>query len=189
MKEIIERLDKWIKENRPDYYKDLNPGLTPDEIKEWESKLDLELPEDFKLFYQWRNGQKEENQEDFFHSCSFSDMENVFEHREFENEELEDSDYEEGEFWAKSWLRFMVSMDEGGWCLDVEGDLEEPGNIIQYLNTQPDQEVYYPNIKTMLEVIVNQFEQGAYGYETTNGLASFGVISEEKISKIENQFI
>ena len=41
----------------------------------------------------------------------------------------------------------------------------------------------------MMEIIVNQFEQGVYGYEEKDGETTFGLIDEEKADKIENDFI
>ena len=54
--EWIQRLDTWLKHNRPEYYQSLLPGLTEAELAEVERKLEVLLPDDFRALYSWRNG-------------------------------------------------------------------------------------------------------------------------------------
>ena len=48
MEDAIERLDLWLKGNRPDYYAQLNPGLTDEEIGALEARIGVTLPDEFK---------------------------------------------------------------------------------------------------------------------------------------------
>ncbi|HEY9729582.1 MAG TPA: SMI1/KNR4 family protein, partial [Chroococcales cyanobacterium] len=57
MPDLIERLDRWLRQNRPGYYSQLLPGLTDEQIMEFEEALGISLPPDFKLLYKWKNGQ------------------------------------------------------------------------------------------------------------------------------------
>jgi cell wall assembly regulator SMI1 len=58
--DLLTRLENWIKANRPEYYLQLNPGATDDEIEQVEILTGLELPTDFKAFLKWHNGQSGE---------------------------------------------------------------------------------------------------------------------------------
>lgn len=192
MKHIINRLDQWIRENRAEYYRDLNPGLSDSEIKDWEDKFGFEFPEDFKTLYQWRNGQRDqrgENREYFVSYHFFNDIEMVYGQWEFGNDELVDFNEDGIIAWGKSWLRFLCALNDDGYCLDVDGNLGEPGNIIYFIH-DGDNDVVYPNLKTMMEIIVNQFELGAYGYKLTDcGETTFELIDQEKADKIYDDFI
>ena len=57
MEDLIERLHRWLRENRLKYYSKLLPGLTDEEILALEEALCISLPPEVKLFYKWRNGQ------------------------------------------------------------------------------------------------------------------------------------
>jgi len=57
MEDLIQRLDTWLKKNRPEYYDYLLPGLSELELSKLEQTLGVELPTEFKLLYQWKNGQ------------------------------------------------------------------------------------------------------------------------------------
>src|SRR5689334_2495946 len=78
MEQIINRLDQWIQKNRPEYYKILKPGLSDNEIKEWEIKFGFEFPQDFKALYQWKNGQPDACREYFYDYCFFDPIETMF---------------------------------------------------------------------------------------------------------------
>jgi cell wall assembly regulator SMI1 len=51
MEDLIERLDRWLRENRLKYYSKLLPGLTDEEILALEEALCISLPPEVKLFY------------------------------------------------------------------------------------------------------------------------------------------
>jgi cell wall assembly regulator SMI1 len=57
MNDLVARLDKWLRVNRPDYYPDFQPGVTATEIAEFEMQFAPKVPQLFKELYMWRNGQ------------------------------------------------------------------------------------------------------------------------------------
>jgi len=165
MKEIIERLDKWVSENRPEYYKDLNTGLSDFEIKAWETKFGFEFPEEFKWLYQWKNRQSNSNREYFFEYQLFDSMEMVYDQWKFGKDELSEDNEEDFIAWGHSWLRFTSMLNSDGFCVDVKGDLGHPGSIVYYIHDD-ENEMIYPSMKKLFGTIISQFEQRVYGYNT-----------------------
>lgn len=160
---IIERLDNWIKANRPNYYKDLNQGLSSNQIKEWEDKFGFKFPEEFKCLYQWKNGQLSSNDNDFFFDFHlFDSIEKVYDAWCFGNKHLVEYNNKEIMCWGSSWLKCFSTWTNNGFCLDVNGDISIPGSMVNFIH-DGESCVYYPNLKIMLEMVVNQFEQGAHG--------------------------
>lgn len=187
MIKTIIKLDTWLKENRNEFYKKLNKGLTDTEIQVWEDKFGFKFPEDFKNLYQWRNGQKAENRECFFYHQYFDPIEVVYEQWEFGNEDLTEFNEDDSIVWGESWLRFTSAIDSNGYCLDVKGDFKEVGAIVYYIHDD-ENEVLFANLETMLEMILNQFEQGVYGYAEVDETVSFVVINPIKAKEISHYY-
>lgn len=187
MIETIKKLDNWLKENRNEYYSKLNNGLTSEQMKDWEAKLGFNFPNDFKVLYQWKNGQKPENRECFFGHLYFDPIEVVYEQWEFGNEDLTQFNEDDTIVWGESWLQFMSAIDSNGYCLDVNGDFKEPGNIIYYIHDD-ENEALFANLETMMEMILNQFEQGVYGYAQADGVISFALINPIKAKEISHYY-
>ena len=51
---LIERMDRWLAANRPDYCARLRPGATDAMLNAFEDRFSLRLPEPFRAFYRWR---------------------------------------------------------------------------------------------------------------------------------------
>lgn len=183
MLETITKLDNWLKENRNEFYKKLNSGLTTNEIKGWEKKFGFELPNNFKMLYQWKNGQKPENRECFCNHLYFDPIEVVYEQWKYGKEDLTEFNDEDTIVWGESWLQFMSTIDSNGYCLDVNGDFKDARNIIYYIHDD-ENKVLFINLETMLQMILNQFEEGVYGYKKENGLVSFKIMNTLKANKI-----
>lgn len=187
MLETITKLDNWLKENRNEFYKKLNNGLTTNEIKGWEKKFGFELPNNFKMLYQWKNGQKPENRECFYNHLYFDPIEVVYEHWEIGNEDLTEFNEEGTIVWGESWLRFMSAIDSNGYCLDVNGDFKEAGNIIYYIHDD-ENEALFSDLETMMKMVLNQFEEGVYGYAEVDGIVSFVLINSIKEKEISHYY-
>ena len=188
MKDIIQRIDRWLQANRPNYYKNLEPGLSTQEIIEWEAKIGFVFPEDFKILYQWKNGQIDESREYFMDFSFFDPIEMVFEQWEDGNVDLVDFNNDETIAWGPSWLRIMSGFDADGYCLDVKGDLGKPGQIVYFIH-DAENFIIYPDLKTMFNVMATKFEEGVYKCSEQEGKSKIEIIDEEKAKKITNRLV
>ncbi|MEE3715852.1 SMI1/KNR4 family protein [Tumidithrix elongata RA019] len=65
MQELLEKLEQWLRLNKPEYLSRLQCGLTLKEIEDLATPLSLRLPEEIVQLYQWRNG-SEASGDNFF---------------------------------------------------------------------------------------------------------------------------
>jgi cell wall assembly regulator SMI1 len=56
MENLLERLELWLRSNRPDYLSRLQHGLALEEISEITAPLGFQLPDEVIKLYQWHNG-------------------------------------------------------------------------------------------------------------------------------------
>jgi cell wall assembly regulator SMI1 len=56
MQELLERLELWLQQNKPDFSSQLQPGLSLDEIIEITTPLQFQLPNEVIELYRWHNG-------------------------------------------------------------------------------------------------------------------------------------
>lgn len=186
--EVILKLDHWLKENRNEFYKKLNKGLTDNQIKDWETKFGFNFPEEFKVLYQWKNGQKPSNRECFFNHLYFDSIDIIYEKWLDNNEDLVEFNEDDNIVWGESWLCFMSTIDGNGYCLDVEGELSNKGNIIYYVHDDVN-EVLFKDLKTFTEMVLEQFKQGVYGYKKRSKTITFELIHPETATEIFKNYV
>src|SRR4051794_35191512 len=54
---VIARLDRWLRHNRPRYYRLLRPGGSAARLDDLERAVGVALPPAFRALYRWRDGQ------------------------------------------------------------------------------------------------------------------------------------
>lgn len=86
--ELLARLEKILAETRPGYLDERAPGLTPEELAACERKLGLRLPEAFRRFLQWRDGQARDVNEGLWFGRELLDAARIIEERSQLNELL-----------------------------------------------------------------------------------------------------
>jgi cell wall assembly regulator SMI1 len=55
----------------------LLPGLSSEQIQSFKSALDVDLPEEFKLFYQWKNGHSNSKRKALWYNRSLMNVEAI----------------------------------------------------------------------------------------------------------------
>ncbi len=163
METLIKRLDSWLKNNRPDYYAKLQPGLSGEAIAEFEKTLGLEMPTAFKALYQWRNGQQPSSFEGLQYNQSFMNIEAIKEARQVLNDLFEGEDAEEENWWKPQWVPFL---DNGGGdhlCIDMDGTFTgQKGQIIEFWHDWEDRSIQYANLENWLETFVTSLEKNLW---------------------------
>ncbi len=82
MQSLIERVDRWLAANRPDYYARLRTGATDAELDAFEARFSLRLPGSFRAFYRWRDGQESGCTASFQNNRVFMSLEEAAEAKE-----------------------------------------------------------------------------------------------------------
>jgi cell wall assembly regulator SMI1 len=158
MEELIKRLDNWLRENCAVDYEHLLPGLSEGRIQRLEESLGVTLPDDFKIFYRWKNGEKE-NSWNFIDNSYLMTAEDIISTSKDLNELLEEEEFELKNWWNKSWIPFMADVGGNHCCLDLAGSFGgKPGQIIDFWHDWEVRTVRHESLYKWLETLVKAFE-------------------------------
>ena len=158
---LIDRLDAWIKDNRPDYYSLLRSGVADAELDALEAKFALTLPEDFRALYKWRDGQDEASSDSFQGNYMFMSLSDLTSTKELMDGMI-GFDFEEG-YWEREWVPFMSNGGGSYLCLDaIARNGEAPGRLLGFWKNDEDRETEYASVEEWLEELVESMESGEF---------------------------
>lgn len=151
---VIEKVDQYLKTNRPEYYAILNPPLTDEGITAVEEKYGYKLPADLRALFQWKNGHGEEHfSEDFIDLYQFFSLDiSLAAGRELT--EMIGLDFTRENWWNKNWIPFLTEGSDH-YCYDLEGTFTgNKGQIIKFKHDDSWRPVVAPNLTAFLEHII-----------------------------------
>jgi cell wall assembly regulator SMI1 len=155
LKSLLSSIDKWLAENRPDYYAQLQKGASEKELTDLETQFNIKLPESFKVLYKWRNGQENRCFASIFGNYQFMSLQWIVSTKE-SLDGMIGTDFEDPEWWKREWLPFL---DNGGGdyiCLDAIG------RIIKFWHEEEDREIIHANFDEWLIMLCLSMENGSY---------------------------
>lgn len=159
-KPLIERLDRWLAAERPDYYARLQPGATNASLDAFEARFSLRLPEPFRAFYHWRNGQELSCSASFEHNRRFSSLEEIADTKEMLDGMI-GSDFEDPRWWRRGWVPFLANGGGDHLCLDLTAeDGGAPGQLVTFWHDWDNRSIKYPSFEAWLEQLVDSMENG-----------------------------
>ena len=160
IKPLLDRLERWLAVNRPDYLARLQPGVTDAQLDAFEAEFTLKLPLAFRELYRWRNGQEGGCYESIHYNRMFTPLE-----ESASTKALFDSmigyDFDREGWWRRGWIPFLSNGGGSHLCVDVTAeDGGSPGQLVAYWKADEDRPVEYPNLETWLERLVSSMEAG-----------------------------
>ena len=171
MPDLIERLDRWLQENRSGYYSQLLPGLTDEKVIEFEEALGVSLPPGFKLFYKWKNGQPSESYDSFIFNLTLMPDHEVLEAVQIGKELLECGDFDRANWWSPKWIPFLSNGGGNYYCIDLEGTFSgKVGQILEFLHDDSLRPLVHESFLTSLQTTVKAFEGGLFLYDEQYGM-------------------
>lgn len=157
---LIERADRWLAMNRPDYYARLQPGATDAVLDAFESHFSLRLPEAFRLFYKWRNGQDAHCNASFEDNRMFSSLEEIAETKDLLDGMI-GYDFDDPRWWRRGWVPFLSNGSGDHLCLDLTAeDGGMAGQLRPFWHDWEDRSVKYASFEEWLRELVESMEQG-----------------------------
>ena len=189
MKDLLKKLEKWLKQYAPGRYRSLLPGATPKELKACEAALGLRLPAALRELYRWRNGQGQRG--GYFFDAqgpySFMPLQQVQEVHANLSEILGELEGEGASgrdtWWHRGWVPFLGA---GGDCLcvDTQGTLGgAAGQVIAFFHDDSARVIEYPSLRNWLETFVVSLEAGLWR-EQDNALE---LLDEERFEQLHKQ--
>lgn len=166
--EVLAKIDSWVKTNRPDYYAKLLPGATLAEISELETKFEITLPETFKMFLTWKNGQVEGSFDSFFANFGLMSVSEIADTLDMLNDLLDGGDFEQANWWNKQWVPFLQNHSGDHYCIDLTGSFEgQPGQMLIFWHDYEAREIFFPSFADFLRTALALFEN--MGYDVQKG--------------------
>lgn len=157
---LITRLDRWLRDNRAEYYSHLQPGVTDDLLTAFEQRFSLKLPTDFRALYRWRNGQAANEFGSFQHNRMFSALEEIADTKEMLDEMI-GADFKDPKWWRCGWVPFLSNGGGDHLCLDlITEDGSNPGQLIAFWHDWEERSIEYPNFTVWLTELVQSMEDG-----------------------------
>jgi cell wall assembly regulator SMI1 len=155
---LIDRMDKWLAANRPDYHSELQPGATNEELDAFEAKFNFSLPEDFRELYQWRNGQS--GSASLEHNRMFSSLGEIASTKEMLDGMI-GTDFDSPKWWRRGWVPFLANGGGDHLCVDLSAeDGGTPGQLRAFWHADEDRDVEYPTMAAWLTELVESMENG-----------------------------
>jgi cell wall assembly regulator SMI1 len=163
MHPAIERIDVWLRANRPAYHAKLQPGATDEQLSDFGHELQVILPEGFKDFYRWRNGQGTDCYEAFCNNAMFVSMEDAMDTRNMLKGLLEAGEFKQANWWNPGWIPLL---DNGGGdhlCVDTEGTFTgKPGQILEFRHDDARRRVLFPSFDAFLTTLADFLTQNEF---------------------------
>ena len=184
-KEVLDKIESWIKQNIPDLLTDLNDGASNDDILDLERRLDVSMPVSFKTLYLQHNGQKGDVHSGLFYGMTFLSIENIFAQWSSWDGYYKDIQMVTKESkYCKSipenrikkmianpkWI--PIAYDHGGNYFGIDLDPDESGNLGQVINFGKDESTKYviaSDLTLFLAWYAQELEGGNFSIEVHEG--------------------
>jgi cell wall assembly regulator SMI1 len=158
---LLLRFEAALAAVRPAYLDELAPGLTPAEWAHFEQRTGLELPDSYRRFVQWRDGQARDYDERLWYSRSLMDADLILETQRAWNELDALGQFDRPNWWHPMWVPFATDGCGNDYVLDLAGCFGgTPGQIVEVWHDNEDRHIYWASFEKWLETLVMAYEAG-----------------------------
>ncbi len=155
MTELIDRLDNFLARFRPDYYGQLQPGISEQVLDALQVSLRAELPPAFRLLYEWRNGQHPNCSAILVDNWMFNPLEEVRSIKEMLDGMI-GTDFEDPGWWSRGWVPFLSNGGGDHLCLDMAAEFGgKPGQLLPFWHDWNNRAVKFDSMETWLQSTLN----------------------------------
>jgi len=168
MDTLIQQFENWLQQHCPDYVARLQVGVEKDFWPGLEKSLGVTLPNDFKAFYQWRNGDAMQHgqyeRSGFWFPYNWMSRSSVINGRDLLNELLDNGEFELENWWNPLWVPFF-EFNNNYLCMDLDGCWTgQVGQVIEFWHEDRDRRILAPSFQQWFEALVVGLEQGRLVY-------------------------
>jgi cell wall assembly regulator SMI1 len=158
MDELLVRTDRALSAHRPDLYAALLTGATDAELNAFEERFSLKLPQEFRLLYQWRNGQSPRSFDSLHDNRIFSTLSEIVETKEI-LDGMVGYDFDDPRWWRHAWVPFLSNGGGSHLCLDLAAqDGGKPGQLVAFWKADADRPIEYSDLAAWLAEVVTSLE-------------------------------
>lgn len=158
MNEVIKKLDNYLSTWRPEFYGSLRPPLEDNEIENLEKKYNVQLPDDLKMLYKWKNGQVDTDYSSFVNNSMFIPLEEAL-NTSSELTSMIGFDFEIENWWHAKWMPVFHNGGGDYICYDCGGLFTgQEGQIIEFWHADNDRNVIAPTLEAFISRLNHYFE-------------------------------
>ncbi len=164
LKELLERLERWLAAHRPQLLKALRPGANEVELQALQAQLGRELPGELRTLLAWHNGQGEDYPGRFEEDWLLMGAGEIAQAKK----ELDEGAVGNGagNGWRPEWIPFLD--DDAGNYLFLDASQAKPP-VRAYRLDQSEQPVQAPSLTAWVEKFVKAVEAGEYHEDPERG--------------------
>jgi len=152
--ELITDLDRGLQSRRPEYYRQLQPGVTYEMLDDFERQVSLKLPNSFRTLYQWKNGQHPDCDEPIEDNRVWMPLEDIIATKDMLDGMI-GYDFTDPNWWRREWVPFLSNRNGDHLCLDLTTvDGEIPAQVIAFWHDWDDRSTKHPSLKVWLNRLV-----------------------------------
>lgn len=155
---ILQRLDEQLASLRPAYYTQLKPPLSSADIKALETKYSVQLPDDLKELYRWKNGQKSNCYQSFVNNSLFLALDDALTTAK-DLTAMIGRDFETENWWHAGWIPIFQNGGGDSICYDTTGVFTGlPGQLMEFWHADSDRTVIAGSLSAFLQVLLRYYE-------------------------------
>lgn len=163
MPALLERLERWLRLYRHEYYEWLRPGIPERELSALERDLGRNLPAGFRELYRWHDGQDAECPAGFQFNQMFMPLKDVQLVWAALGQLQDGGEFPEMNWWCKSWLPVLGTADGDHLCVDLDGAFGGvAGQLLLFHHDWECRNIEYPSLEKWVEVFVTTIEGGLW---------------------------
>lgn len=182
MRDIWDRLEKWLDANAPQVAETLQPGATEEQLGELETLLGTVLPSDLRESLLIHNGQIDDSDVGFMNGQEFLSVDRIRSEWSvwkelLDNGEFSDSESDPGkgirsDWWNQFWVPLTYDGAGNHYCIDLApGPGGKVGQMITMWHDDAERSLLAPSYRLWLESYASALEQGRVVFsEDYNGL-------------------
>lgn len=166
MKELINKLDRWLQTNRPDYYESLRPPWTNEQFEKIQNLSGTELSESFRTLYGWKGGQSALASESLYDNWRYLQFEEIRINYQSYNELYEMGEFKQKDWWNPKWIPFLENENEVLMCVDLAGSFDgQQGQLITFIADDPARTIEFPSLEEFLTSLLRGYEHTAKAHQ------------------------
>lgn len=167
MPDILARLESILKTNAPQVLAGLQPGLSAGNVAKLEQQYHVQLPDDIKAIYEWRDGARSTTNyvgDDFIPIHRFVPLEEMLAEKAAEGKGpatlLQRAAYRIFAGQRDSWYCLFSDGARDGYWFDPARKPSE--GAVFYTFTEDNEFVFFPSARNLMAGIAKCYEQGAF---------------------------
>lgn len=158
MNELIKKLDNYLSTLRPGFYSKLNEPLNDSQLDKLENQYKLEIPNDLRTLYKWKNGQNANSSDSFVNNSMFTPLQQAF-HDASELTSMIGFDFEIENWWNENWIPIFQNGGGDDICYDLKGIFTgQKGQLIEFWHADNDRNVIAPSLEAFFSKIIEFYE-------------------------------